>query len=375
MDEQQLNLYASTASGLEALTGQELRNLGYHVAVENGRVMFKGNMTDVLRTNLWLRTADRIKIILMTFKATTFDDIFDNIKRFNWDQWLMMNAAFPVTGRSKKSTLFSVPDIQSVTKKAIVTQMSEAYHRKTRFPETGVTFKLEIALDKNIATVTLDTTGDSLFKRGYRKEKGIAPLKENFAAALIKLTNWRTNRPLIDPMCGSGTIPIEAALMAKNMAPGMHRHFTCEFWNPQFAHQLNILKELAKTQEKNIDLDIIGLDIDGSMIDIARLNANNAGVLHDIVFKQIAIKDFKTNKPDGIIIINPPYGQRLGDQNTARTIYRQMGKVFKPLTGWSKYILTADLAFETFYGTKATKKRKLYNGSLRTDYFQFWAHH
>lgn len=375
MEKQQLTLYAATASGLEALTGQELRDLGYDVAVENGRVNFKGDMTDVLKTNLWLRTADRIKIILMTFKATTFDDIFDNVKAFGWDQWLSMDAAFPVNGRSKNSKLHSVPDVQSVTKKAIVSQMAEAYHRKTRFPETGAQFKLEIALNKDLATVTLDTTGDSLFKRGYRQEKGAAPLKENFAAALIQLTNWRADRPLIDPMCGSGTIPIEAALMAKNVAPGINRHFACEAWHPDYAVELVNLKEMAKTQEKAVDLDITGLDIDGSMIDIARLNANGAGVLHDIIFKQLAVKDFKTDKQDGVIIVNPPYGQRLGDQKSVRQIYKQMGQVFKPLTSWSKYILTSDLAFENFYGAKATKKRKLYNGALRTDYFQFWATH
>ncbi|MCH5461436.1 class I SAM-dependent RNA methyltransferase [Lactobacillus sp. LC28-10] len=373
MAEQKFQLYAATASGLEALAGQELRDLGYEVRVDNGRIYFEGDMHDILRANIWLRTADRIKIILNTFKATTFDDIFDTVTAMPWDQWLPMDAKFPVNGRSKNSKLFSVPDIQAVTKKAIVNQMAGAYHRRTRFPETGALFTLEIALNKDEATLTLDTTGDSLFKRGYRQEKGEAPLKENFAAALIMLTNWHTDMPFVDPMCGSGTLPIEAALMARNIAPGLNRHFSCENWHPDNLKISNELKEEAKTKQNDDVVDITGCDIDGSMIDIAKLNANGADVLHDITFKQVAVKDFKTDKEDGVIIANPPYGKRMGDQKSVRKLYEQMGQVFKPLTTWSKYILTADLEFETFYGQKATKRRKLYNGALRTDYFQYWA--
>ncbi|GAW99645.1 THUMP domain-containing class I SAM-dependent RNA methyltransferase [Secundilactobacillus mixtipabuli] len=375
MAEQKFQLYAATASGLEALAGQELRDLGYEVRVDNGRIYFEGDMTDILRANIWLRSADRIKIVLNTFKATTFDDIFDTVTAMPWDQWLPMDAKFPVDGRSKNSKLFSVPDIQAVTKKAIVNQMAAAYHRKTRFPETGAQFKLEIALNKDEAMLTLDTTGDSLFKRGYRQEKGEAPLKENFAAALIMLTNWHTDMPFVDPMCGSGTLPIEAALMARNIAPGFNRHFSCENWHPDNLKISNELKEEAKTKQNDNVVDITGCDIDGSMIDIAKLNANGAGVLHDITFKQVAVKDFKTDKEDGVIIVNPPYGKRMGDQKSVRKLYQQMGQVFKPLTTWSKYILTADLEFETFYGERATKRRKLYNGALRTDYFQYWANH
>lgn len=375
MTEQRFQLYAATASGLEALAGQELRDLGYDVRVDNGRIYFEGTMTDIIKANLWLRTADRIKIILKTFKAVTFDDIFDNVTAMDWDQLLPMDAKFPVNGRSKNSKLFSVPDIQAVTKKAIVSQMAGAYHRKSRFPETGAQFTLEIALNKDEATLTLDTTGDSLFKRGYRQEKGEAPLKENFAAALIQLTNWHTDMPFIDPMCGSGTLPIEAALMAHHIAPGINRHYACEAWHPDNVKIADQLKAEAKTKETDEVLDISGYDIDGSMIDIAKLNANGAGVLHDITFKQLAVKDFTTDKEDGVIIVNPPYGKRMGDQKSVRELYKQMGQVFKPLTSWSKYILTADLQFENFYGEKATKRRKLYNGALRTDYFQYWATH
>ncbi len=374
MNNEELNLYAATASGIEAIAGQELRDMGYDVQVENGRVAFKGNMHDVLRTNLWLRTADRIKIILIQFPAKTFDDIFDTVSAMPWDQWLPMDAKFPVNGRSKNSKLFSVSDIQAVTKKAIVSQMAEAYHRKSRFPESGALFPLEIALNKDVATLTLDTTGDSLFKRGYRQEKGDAPLKENFAAALIKLTSWHTDMPFVDPMCGSGTIPIEAALIGRNIAPGINRHVVCEDWHPDYRKMADQLKEEARASETNPVLDITGYDIDGSMIDIAKLNANGAGVLHDIQFKQLAVKDFSSDQEDGVLIANPPYGKRMGDQKSVRQIYKQMGQAFKPMTTWSKYILTADLQFESFYGEKATKRRKLYNGALRTDYFQFWGH-
>lgn len=372
MRNQTYQLYAATASGLEAIAGQELRDLGYEVQVDNGRIYFEGDMHDILRANLWLRTADRIKIVLKSFPATTFDDVFDTVTAMDWDQLLPMDAAFPVKGRSKNSKLFSVSDLQAITKKAIVNQMATAYHRKSRFPETGAQFTLEIALDKDVATLTLDTTGDSLFKRGYRQEKGEAPLKENFAAALIMLTNWHSDMPFIDPMCGSGTIPIEAALMARNIAPGINRHFACEAWHPDNQAMANELKAEAKTEERDGQFDISGYDIDGSMIDIAKLNANGAGVLHDIQFKQLAVKDFTTDKQDGVIVANPPYGKRLGDQKTVRELYKQMGQVYKPMTSWSKYILTADLQFESFFGQKATKKRKLYNGALRTDYFQYW---
>ena len=367
------NLIATCASGIEALVGQELRHLGYEAQVENGRARFKGTLEDVFRTNLWLRTADRVKIVLAEFEAKTFDDLFEQTKALNWDQFLPMDAEFPVNAKSQKSTLHHVPSIQAIVKKAVVKQMAEAYHRRTRFPESGAKFQIEAVVNKDQVMLLLDTTGNSLFKRGYRAEKGAAPLKENMAAALVLLAKWYPEMPFIDPVCGSGTIPIEAALMAKNVAPGSWRTFACEQW-PMFPAELaqRLRAEAKEAEKKDQKLAIYGYDIDGEMIEISRLNAKNAGVLHDIEFKQLAAKDFKTTLKNGVIVANPPYGVRLSDQENAAKLYRQMGEVYRPMTTWSKYILSSDLNFEKEYGQKATKRRKLYNGALLTDLFQYW---
>ncbi len=367
------NLIATCASGIEALVGKELRDMGYEVRVENGRVRFSGDERDILRTNLWLRTADRIKIIVDEFTAKTFDDLFEQTTANSWDQLLPMDAEFPVEGKSHQSTLHSVPDVQAIVKKAIVKSLSEAYHRHTRLPETGAKFPLEVAINKDHVLLTLDTTGSSLFKRGYRIEKGPAPLKENMAAALILLTNWYPDMPLVDPFCGSGTIPIEAAMIGRNIAPGFNRDFICESW-PWIDETLSQeVRDEADTQaDYDRELSIFASDIDGKMIEISKRNALEAGLEADITFKQLAVADFKTTDVNGVVIGNPPYGERMSDKEQVHKLYRQMGKVFKPMTSWSKYFLSSDLDFENFYGQKATKRRKLYNGSLRTDYFQFW---
>ncbi|WP_125981579.1 THUMP domain-containing class I SAM-dependent RNA methyltransferase [Loigolactobacillus iwatensis] len=367
------NLIATTASGIEALAADELKSLGYKGRTENGRVRFQGNLEDIIWTNLWLRTADRVKIIIGEFDAITFDSLFEQVKALPWDQYLPLDAEFPVAGKSIKSKLYSVSDVQRLTKKAIVEKMSSVYHRSSRLPETGALFSLEVAILKNHVMLTLDTTGSSLFKRGYRVEKGNAPLKENMAAALVKLTNWHTDMPFLDPVCGSGTIPIEAALIGLNIAPGLKRQFAFENWD-WVDNTLVTQKRQAAEAERNNDvvLDIMGADIDQNMIDIAKLNANEAGVLHDITFKQVAVQDFRTEKKNGVLVANPPYGERLSDQESVRVLYQQMGDIYRPLTSWSKYILTSDLQFESYYGAKATKRRKLYNGALRTDLFQYW---
>ncbi|MFD0897237.1 THUMP domain-containing class I SAM-dependent RNA methyltransferase [Loigolactobacillus binensis] len=367
------NLIATTASGIEALAANELKALGYHGQTENGRIRFSGDLKDIIRTNLWLRTADRIKIIVGEFDAVTFDDLFEQVKALPWDDYLPLDAEFPVAGRSIKSKLFSVPDVQRLTKKAIVEKMSQVYHRRGRLPETGALFALEVSLLKDHVMLTLDTTGPSLFKRGYRVEKGDAPLKENMAAALVAITNWHTDMPFLDPVCGSGTIPIEAALKGLNIAPGLKRAFSFEGWDWVDAALVATQRAAAAAARRDdVVLDIMGADIDGSMIDIAKLNANEAGVLHDIDFKQLAVKDFHTDKVNGVIVANPPYGERLSDAEAVHRLYAQMGEVYRPLTSWSKYILTSDLQFESYYGEKATKRRKLYNGALRTDFFQYW---
>lgn len=371
---EKFHLYAATAAGVEALAGRELRDMGYQTQVENGRVRFDGTIEDILKTNLWLRTADRIRIIVAEFEAKTFDELFNATQAVPWDQYLPMDAAFPVEGRSQKSQLHSVPDAQAIVKKAVATKLAAIYHRRTRLPETGATYPLEVIINKNHVMLTLDTTGPSLFKRGYRVGKGGAPIKENMAAALIALTSWHTDMPFVDPVCGSGTIPIEAAMIGRNLAPGYNRDFLCEKWDwiPNALSQ-QVRDEAESQADYDTPLQIFGSDIDGSMIAIAKRNAEEAGLSQDIDFKQLAVQDFTTDLHHGVIVANPPYGERLSDQAGVRELYKQMGQVFKPLTDWSKYILTADLEFEHFYGQKATKKRKLYNGALRTDYFQFWA--
>ena len=366
-------LVATAASGIEAITGKELKDMGYEVQVENGKAFFKGSTADIIKTNLWLRTADRIKIIFGAFEAKTFDDLFEQTKALPWEDILPMDAAFPVSGKSVKSTLYSVPDCQSIVKKAIVDRLSDVYSRRARLPESGAEYPIEVSILKDEVSLTIDTSGSSLFKRGYRTEKGGAPIKENMAASLIKLTSWFPEKPFYDPTCGSGTIPIEAALIGLNIAPGLQRSFISEDWNIFAADEWKTLRTEAKMAANyDVELDILGTDLDQNMIEIAKRNAEKAGVEDFIEFRQLALKDFKTDKEYGVIVSNPPYGERLDDQEYVENLYKQMGQAFKPLETWSKYIITSDLNFEEFYGQRATKKRKLYNGRLRTDYFQFW---
>lgn len=366
-------LIATCAAGIESIVGNELKHLGYKVNVENGRVRFDGDVADIAKTNLWLRTADRIKIVVGEFTAKTFEELFQGVESLNWEDFLPLDAEFPVAGKSQKSTLHNVPSVQAITKKAIVTKMSTVYHRRTKLPETGALYPIEVAINKDKVLITLDTTGSSLFKRGYRVNKGGAPLKENMAAALVLLARWYPEMPFVDPVCGSGTIPIEAALIGCNIAPGLKRNFAFENWDWVDKDIVKQAREQAQAAiKKDVDLDISGYDIDGSMIEIAKENAVQAGVQDIVNFKQMAVKDFKTDKINGVIVANPPYGERLSDKEHVHQLYQQMSKLYQPLTSWSKYILTSDLQFEQFYGTKATKRRKLYNGSLRTDFFQYW---
>lgn len=366
-------LFATMGMGFESTVAKELKELGYKTQTENGRVFFIGSQADIVKSNLWLRSADRIKILLKEFSVTDFDTLYQEVYDFDWAQLLPVDAKFPVAGRSVRSKLHSEPDIQSITKKAVVDKMLAQYHRRAFLPESGHEYPLEIRIYKNKARLSLDTTGASLFKRGYRTEHGGAPLKENFAAGLLELTPYDGSHPLIDPMTGSGTLAIEAALLAQNIAPGRLRHFAYEnfdWFNPQLLPQaLNAAKEL----QRPLTAPILASDIDQSILQVAKLNAHNAGVLQNIHFKQVAVKDFRTDLKNGIIIANPPYGKRLKDQDAARNLYHQMGSVFGQYPDFSQYYLTADRQFETFFGKKATKKRKLFNGNLRVDFYQYWA--
>ncbi|AOT56309.1 THUMP domain-containing class I SAM-dependent RNA methyltransferase [Weissella soli] len=370
---QKFKLMATMSAGLESLVAKELKDLGYQVQTENGRVKFEGTMEDIYRVNLWLRVADRIKIIVTEFEAKTFEELFQGVKQYPWEDLLPYDAEFPVNGRSKNSILHSVPTVQSITKKAIVEHMTEAYHARGYLPESGNRFVLETAIDKDHVMVTLDTTGDSLFKRGYRTEKGGAPLKETMAAALVLLAHWFTDNPFVDPVVGSGTIPIEAALIGRNIAPGLNREFDISAWDwfdPAIGERLKAEARAAIKLDE--PLDITGYDIDGSMIEIAKANAEAAGVGDDIVFEQLAAKDWSTNKINGVLVANPPYGERLGDEDSVRLLYSEMGAIYRQMPTWSKYILTSDEGFEEAYGERATKKRKLYNGALKVDLYQYW---
>lgn len=371
---QTYSLIATAASGIESLVNRELKELGYKTQTENGRVRFEGTAIDIARTNLWLRTADRIKIIVGEFKATTFESLFDQTYDLPWEDILPLDANFPVSGKSQKSKLHSVPNCQRIVKKAIAKKIMTYYSRTQPLAETGSHYPIEVSLVKDHVIISLDTSGSSLFKRGYRSEKGGAPLKENMAAALVLLTTWHADRPLYDPTCGSGTILIEAAMMGRKIAPGLQRSFAAEDWTYFHPEVWTIERQKARQQIKaDLQMDILGCDIDGRIIEIAKANASKAGVADTIEFKQMQLSDFVPKKDYGILIANPPYGDRLLDKEQVHHLYQQMGEIYQKMPTWSKYILTSDEAFEDYYGKKATKKRKLYNGALKVDYYQYWS--
>lgn len=367
-------IIATAAMGIEALVAKEVRALGYDCEVDNGKVIFEGDELAIARCNLWLRTADRIKVQVGQFKARTFDELFEQTKALNWGDYLPVDAQFPVSGKSVKSKLFSVSDCQSIVKKAIVDSMKKHYNKKTGWlEETGSTFKIEVALLKDVATLTIDASGAGLHKRGYRVGQGEAPLKETLAAALIMLTPWNADRPFVDVFCGSGTIAIEAALIGQNIAPGFNRDFLSEEWPWMSASIWDKAREEAEDLA-NYDqvLDIDGHDIDHRMVKVAEQNAFEAGLGDLIQFKQMQVRDFTTPKEYGIIIGNPPYGERLSDRPSVEKMYAEMGEAFSKLDTWSIYMLTSHEQFEQYYGKKATKKRKLFNGFIKTDYYQYW---
>ena len=369
-------LIATAAAGLEAVVGREIRNLGIECLVENGRVRFDGTVETIIETNLWLRAADRIKIVVGSFPAKTFEELFQGVFALDWENYLPLGAKFPIAkAKCVKSKLHNEPSVQAISKKAVVKKLQKRYARPEGVPliENGAEFKIEVSILKDVATVLIDTTGSSLFKRGYRTEKGGAPIKENMAAAVLLLSNWYPDKPLIDPTCGSGTFCIEAAMIGMNMAPGLHRHFAFEEWNWVDSDLVGRVRARALGQIKqDIQLDILGTDIDARMVEIAKRNAEEAGVSEQIVFKQMRLQDLHTDKINGVIVSNPPYGERLLDDDAVTKLYQEMGQTFEPLKTWSKFILTSDEAFETKFGSQADKKRKLYNGTLKVDLYQYF---
>ncbi|HEP6115223.1 TPA: class I SAM-dependent RNA methyltransferase [Streptococcus pyogenes] len=369
-------LVATAAAGLEAVVGKEVRALGFDCQVENGKVYFEGDVEAIVKTNLWLRAADRIKIIVGQFPARTFEELFQGVFALDWENYLPLGAKFPISkAKCVKSKLHNEPSVQAITKKAVVKKLQKHFHRPEGVPlqEVGSTFNIEVTILKDQATIMIDTTGSSLFKRGYRVQKGGAPIKENMAAAILALSNWFPDKPLVDPTCGSGTFCIEAALIGMNIAPGFNRSFAFEEWSWVDKDMVQQVRDDAE-QEANyeIELDISGFDIDGRMIEIAKSNAEEAGLSDVITFKQMRLQDFRTDKINGVVISNPPYGERLLDDKAVDILYNEMGQTFAPLKTWSKFILTSDELFELKYGQKADKKRKLYNGTLKVDLYQFY---
>jgi len=360
--------------GMEAVLKREIIDLGYDVSeVTDGKVTFLGDEEAVARANVFLRTAERVLIKVGSFVATDYEALFQGTKAIPWEEFIPSDGkCWVAKAASVKSQLFSPSDIQRVMKKAIADRLQDVYHVNW-LPETGEAFPLRVFLLKDQVTIGLDTTGESLHKRGYRKLTAKAPIAENLAAALIMLTPWNKDRILVDPFCGSGTIPIEAALMAANVAPGMHREFTAQNWDHLVGRRnwYDTLDEANELVDFNVDVDIQGYDLDNDMVSIARENAKLAGVEKLIHFQRRDVKDLSHPKKYGFIITNPPYGERLSEKKEMPALYQTLGERFRNLDSWSMYVISAYEDAERDIGRKADKNRKIYNGMMKTYYYQF----
>jgi putative N6-adenine-specific DNA methylase len=366
------DLIATSTFGIESITAKELKGLGYEdLKIENGKVTFEGDEMDIAICNIHLRTADRVLIKMAEFEAKSFEDLFQGTKKVDWSKIIPIDGVMHVVGKSIKSTLHSVPDCQSIVKKAIVKSMTESYGIET-FSESGPVYKIEVSILKDIVTLTIDTTGPGLHKRGYRELAGIAPLKETLAASLILVSRWNDNFELIDPFCGSGTVLIEAAMIAQNIAPGVNRSFVCETWPLMAGSTFNIVRDGAKKSEKNKDIKLIGYDIDFRVLKVAMENAKKARVDKYIEFQKRDFMEFSTSRKYGFIISNPPYGERIGEKEMLNTLYKHMGNTKKKLESWDFNILTSFEPFEKVFGLKSTKNRKLYNGKIKCYYYQYF---
>ena len=367
-------LIAPCHFGLEAVLKKEIYELGYEITkVEDGRVTFEGDAEAICRANIFLRTAERILLKVGQFPAETFEELFQGLKKLPWENYIPADGKFWVTKASSiKSKLFSPSDIQSVVKKAIVERMKEHYHLRW-FEESGASYPLRIFLMKDEVTAAIDTSGDSLHKRGYRTLASKAPITETLAAALIMLTPWRRERILVDPFCGSGTFPIEAAMMAANIAPGINRSFTAQNWGNLIPQELwqDCFEEARELIDMDISVDIQGYDIDGDIVKAARENARRAGVDHLIHFQQRPLSALSHPKKYGFLISNPPYGERMEEKEALPELYREIGEAIQRLNSWSSYLITAYEEAEHYIGRKADKNRKIYNGMMKTYYYQF----
>ncbi len=368
-----LELIATTAFGIESIVNRELHNLGYtETKVENGKITFTTNELGICRSNLWLRSAERVLLKIGEFKATTFEELFQQTKALPWEQWIPIDGEFPVEGKSIKSKLFSVSDCQAIVKKAIVERLKDVYGIQW-FEETGPKYKIEVALLKDIATLTIDTSGPGLHKRGYRKLAGQAPLKETLAAAMINLSYWKAERALIDPCCGTGTIPIEAAMIGLNRAPGLKRSFVAETWpNIKENFWQTAREEAHDLYKSDQQLYIYGSDIDPKALELARIHTEDAGLTNKIFFQRLPASEVRSRFQYGHLITNPPYGERLGEQEEVKELYKDLGGILQQLDTWSLHMLTTDKRPELLIGRRWDKSRKLYNGRLECHYYQFF---
>ena len=370
----QITLIAITKFGLETAVKNELKALGFEdLRVSDGKIEFEAELADIPRLNLWLRCADRLLLKVAEFKAVTFDELFEKTKALPWENWITVDGEFPVNAKSVKSTLQSSKTCQAIVKKAVVERLSAQYAVEW-FAETGSLYSIQISMRNDMAQLTLDTSGVGLHKRGYREDGGEAPLKETLAAALVNLSYWDKDRLLIDPMCGSGTILIEAAMIARNIAPGLKRDFAAETW-PLIGADI---WRAARREAQNAkivanDLQICGYDIDGDSIKTARFNANKAGVSRNISFEQKDVKDLWIDRQYGVLISNPPYGHRMASYRDINAIYIALNKTFRKKNGWSIYILTADSKFPDYFKrARPNRIRKLYNGNIKVNYYQYY---
>jgi len=371
---QELELIAPCHFGLEAVLKREITDIGLEIVeVSDGRVTFKGDVSAIAKANIFIRTAERILIKVGSFHAETFDELSEGTKALPWDEFLPDDGKFWVTkATTNKSKLFSGSDIQSIVKKAIVEKLKKIY-RIGWFEESGAEYPIRVFILKDEVTIALDTSGVSLHKRGYRQLVGTAPISETLAAALIMLTPWNKDRYLIDPFCGSGTFPIEAAMIGANIAPGMNREFTAEKWKNLIPKKIwyDVITEAEDNIIRDVKMSIQGYDIDGAIIKCAMKNAMDAGVDEYIHFQQRDMRQLSSPKKYGFIITNPPYGERLEDKKELPALYKDMGKAFDGLDTWSKFIITSYEEAEKYLGRKATKNRKIYNGMIKSYYYQY----
>ena len=360
--------------GLESVLKRELQDLGCEISlVEDGRVTFRGGMDTLCRANIFLRTAERVLLQAGRFRAESFDELFENIKAIPWEEYIPADGKFWVTKEtSVKSRLFSPSDIQSIVKKAMVERLKQRYG-VSWFPESGASYPVRITFLKDEAVVGIDTSGESLHRRGYRKLASKAPITETLAAALLMLTPWRGDRILVDPFCGSGTFPIEAAMMAAHMAPGVNRSFAAEEWKNLVDRKLwyEAVTEANDLLDDTVETDIQGYDIDPDMVKAARENARDAGVDHLIHFQVRPVSELRHPKKYGFLVTNPPYGERLEEKEALPALYREIGEAYGRLDSWSMYLITAYEDAERYIGRKADKNRKIYNGMLKTYFYQY----